>query len=688
MDEIQAFREELLARVRVRASADANFHHSAFAELCGELLEEAEELFDFEPCYFRGRGSRNRNLAVDGYSFDEADQSFRIVVAELSGEQVAPRLTRTDAKQLFAASIAFVEDALRGTVEHAADESSPESGLARDLRAKASSVARYRFYLVTDHVLSEKVRDWPEGDVGSTPAEFHIWDVTRFQRANQSRSGRDELVVDFGQIVEGGLPCLPATVDAATYEAYLCVIPGIALADIYEAYGSRLLEGNVRAFLNTTVKVNKGIQQTLQNSPDMFFAYNNGIAATASSVTLDRTPDGMRIRFATDFQIVNGGQTTASLAYARRKSTSSLAGVFVQMKLSVVDEESAGTFIPLISRFSNSQNKVSDADFFSNHEFHRQIEKISRRLRAPAKRGSQVETFWFYERARGQYAVELSRLSAAERRRFEVECPRDQIITKTDLAKVENSWRQLPHEVSRGAQKNFVRFAEYASAQWERDQNLFHDEYFRSAVARVILFRTLERTVPKEAWYNGGYRANIVTYAMAKLAHLIDQKGAGAVLNTIQIWRAQELSSALNEQLRTITAAAYAVITEPEAGIQNVTEWCKRELAWTRLKAAEVPLMREFAEELVDAEAIVSGERTAKTNARVDSGVDATIQVLAVGAGNWDKLRQLSIKAKAVTPAEESLLRVASNPKWIPTDRQSKDLVRLLSRLREEGLTR
>lgn len=690
MDDLNEFRAELQARVRVRASADSNFTHSAFAELCGQLLEDAEELSDFEACYYRGKGTRNRNLAVDGFAFDEVDKSVRLVVAAYSGEPSASTLTRTDAKGIFGALTAFVEDAIRGLVERQTEESSPEHGLACQLRMKVDSVARYRCFLVTDDVLSERVRDWPEGDIEGIPVEFHIWDAGRFQRAHASSSGRDELVVDFQDVVDEGLSCLPAGVDAGGYEGYLCVVPGRALADIYDEYGSRLLEGNVRAFLSTAVTVNKGIQLTLQKEPQMFFAYNNGIAATASSIELVATPAGARIRSAKDFQIVNGGQTTASLSYARRKGTSTLDGVFVQMKLSVLNAEGAGTVVPLISRYSNSQNKVSDADFFSNHEFHRSVEKLSRRLRVPARGGSQIESFWFYERVRGQYAVELGRLTGRDRTRFELEVPRDQIITKEDLAKVENSWRLMPHDVSRGRQKNFLRFAEYITKAWDHDPSCFHDEYFRSAVAKVIIFKALERIVPKEPWYGGSYRAQIVTYSVAKLVDMIegdDRNATGKRVNLDLVWRQQGLSTALTDQLKLIAAAAYAVITSPEAGIQNVTEWCKKELAWTRLKAASVRLLPEFEEECTDSAGVAGRNRTARVNARIDAGVDALQSVLGFGAENWMSLRSKALAAKALTPDEDRLLRVAANPAWMPSDRQAKDLVKLRTRLAIDGFS-
>lgn len=688
MESLEDFRRELLARATVRADADRNLGYTAFVELCGDLLEEAEELSDFTPCFFRQPKAGSKKLSVDGYAFDEVDQSARLVVADYSSLDAPGNLTGVEARKLFSELQAFVEESLAGTVAEMSEESSPEHGLARDLHARIAETSRYRLYLVSDRPLSTKIKEWPEGKIGGRPVEFHIWDLSRFHRAHLSHSGRDELTIDFGSLPSGGLPCLPASMSSKAYEGYLCVIPGTVLADIYDRHGSRLLEGNVRAFLSTAVKVNKGIQQTLQHEPGMFFAYNNGIAATASSVVISDTADGKRIVSAAEFQIVNGGQTTASMSYARRKGDLDLSDVLVQMKLSVVDDERAGTFIPLISRFSNSQNKVSDADFFANHEFHRRIEKISRRLRAPAKKGTQVESFWFYERARGQYAVELGRLTPGARKRFEIESPREQIITKTDLAKFENSWRQLPHEVSRGAQKNFIRFAEHIAIDWDRDADVFHDEYFRQLVVKALMFRTLEKIVPKESWYDGGYRANIVTFSLAKLANMIESRADSSKFNFQHVWKTQEISTSLVEQFRLIAKAAYAVIIRPEAGIQNVTEWCKKELAWQRMKSTPVPFIAEFEVELMAPEEAVSAKRSAKSEAKIDSGINALQEVLAFGTDNWKKLWEQSVATKSTTPSEEGVLRVASNPKWIPTDRQAKQLVKLLQRLQTEGITK
>ena len=226
----------------------------------------------------------------------------------------------------------------------------------------------------------------------------------------------------------------------------------------------------------------------------MFFAYNNGIAATAAAASVVAGTDGLRLTQVTDLQIVNGGQTTATLAAALKDKDEGLRQSFVQMKLSVLPPETSGKYIPLIARYANSQNRVSDADFFSNHEFHRRIEQIAYACAHPPS----VVRSWHALVLRAStrtYANAQADLSPAQRKQFQLQNPKKQLITKTDLAKYENAWRFLPHVVSQGAQKNFTAFSTYASAEWEKDQEQFNEEYYRRVVVKAMLFRRTEEFV-------------------------------------------------------------------------------------------------------------------------------------------------------------------------------------------------
>jgi hypothetical protein len=305
-------------------------------------------------------------------------------------------------------------------------------------------------------------------------------------------------------------------------------MPGRVLARIYGEHGQRLLERNVRAFLQVKGKVNKGLQQTLREEPRRFLAYNNGLCCTAAEVRLEKLKDGqLGLAWARDFQIVNGGQTTASIYHAMKKERLDVADVVVQVKLTVLKEpERIGELVPLIARYANSQNKVNAADLAANGKFHRDLEELSRTVWAPASSGLASRTRWYYERARGSYLDDKARQGTpARRREWEKQNPPNQKCTKTDLAKYEHAWLGLPHLVCFGAEKSFVRLAERMEEDGEPEVNL---DFFRHAVAKAILWRTAEKlfdTLDLE-----GYRANSVAYAMAWLA---EKSGRRIDLNRI-----------------------------------------------------------------------------------------------------------------------------------------------------------
>jgi hypothetical protein len=686
--DVMEYRNDFLEQVRVRASAQANFSRAAFVEYCAELLSDAEELTDFESCYFRGTGARNRNLEVDGFASDEVDGSLRLLITSFEGGPEPNTLTQTQAKSVFARLTAFCEESLAGKLQHDIEESAPGHSLALSLYEQRTSITRLRMYLLTDGVLSTRVRDWPEQALHNIPTEFHIWDINRFQQVQESATGRDELEVDFTGIVPGGLPCLPASVETDDYRAYLCVIPGKLLATIYDEYGSRLLEGNVRSFLGTRGRINKAIRKTVTTEPKMFFAYNNGIATTSSAAEVINTESGLRLTKVTDLQIVNGGQTTATLANAVSSEKEQLEQTFVQMKLSVIPPATAGKIIPLIARYANSQNRVSDADFFSNHEFHRRMEQVSLLLRAPAVGGAQYGTHWVYERARGQYLNEANRLTGTKRELFLLQNPRNQVITKTDLAKYENAWRWLPHSVSQGAQKNFIAFSTYISAEWEENQEEFNEEYYRRAIVKAIIFRRTEKLVSDQPWYEGGYRANIVAYTVAKLSHLIQFDGVGKLVDFRSIWNRQALSPAMEQQIIVVAKRIFDIIVSPEGGFQNVTEWCKKELCWQRARDTKIPLIHELAMELVERDVERQTKHDAVVTQKVISGIELQSQVVTLGAAYWANAQRWGRRKSLLGPTEDSLLAVAASmPRKIPTERQSARLMEIKSKLEDEGFT-
>jgi hypothetical protein len=684
--ELDDYRKDLIEEVKVAAQESRNFEASAFVDVGTRLLADAGELTDFETCHFRGTGSRRRHLAVDGFAFDDADGSVRVVVADWDGKNSAMTLTHSDAKAILGRARAFVEESIESKYYDNLENSSEGYALSKELHVKRADLSRCRIYLITDKVLSGKARDFPEGKVSSIPVEFHIWDIARFHRVAESMSGRDEVEIDLAGRIHGGIPCIAASVESDEYKAYLCVIRGDVLASIYDEFGSRLLEGNVRSFLSAKGKINKAIRATIRQEPHKFFAYNNGIAATATEVEVKANGDGLRLVKVKDLQIVNGGQTTASLALALREGGSALDTIFVQMKLSVIPVERAGEIIPWIARYANSQNKVSDADFFSNHDFHRRLEMLSRQVWAPAVGGSQRETHWFYERARGQFVNEQARMTKSEKARFLLQNPKKQVIAKTDVAKVENAWQRQPHVVCLGAQKNFIRFAESVEAEWNNSDADFNKDYFIRLVAKVILFNEVERLVPSQTWYQGGYRAQIVAYTIAKLADLIQKNAPNKELDLASIWSRQGVPETLKQALAKIAAEVHSVLVNPDSGYANVTEWSKREQCWKRVAAVDISLMSLLSNDLVDQKMTLSKET--KQTQKEDRKIGAVLEVVNFGSKFWATLGAWGAARDIWTPDDTRLLALAARKTFVPLDRQAIHLLRLREKAIQEGYVR
>lgn len=684
--DLELFHAEFLNSVHLRLASGGGFSDYAFAEVAAEYLEDANEISNFEPCHYR---SPNGRIAIDGYSFDDADDSLRVFIVFRSGSESLSTLTKTEAEGQFRKLMSFVEAAFSGKFERSVDDNHPARDFAERVFEEKAKLSRIRAYVLSDCLLSTRVKDWPEGAIGSVRIDYHIWDINRFFRAAMSNTGLDEVTVDFreGKYGDlGGLPCLAASTPGSPYEAYLCVVSADLLGDIYDRYGSRLLEGNVRAFLTAKGKVNQGIRTTLVKQPQMFFAYNNGISAVASSVEIQQTPTGPRMVTATNLQIVNGGQTTASIDNVQRNDKQAdLAYAFVPMKLSVVTGDESTGMVADISRYANSQNKVSDADFFANHPFHRRIEQISRRVWAPAKGGNQYETRWYYERARGQYLNEFAKLTPAQRDRLKLEIPKDQLITKTDLARCQLSWECRPYNVSAGAQIVTAEFAKQIAESWNADPEAFNEDYFRNVVARMLIYRSAEKLVSNQSWYIVGYRAIIVTYAIAKLSYELSKMGR-RVIDLKQIWRQQNVYAELMDELLNSAETVFVSLYESPEGQRNLTQFAKRQKCWEEVKKIGVELSPAFLSTLIDRSELAQEARAARALQHMDSGIDGQALVLSLGQAYWQQLLDWATTRGALDATDERAVRAAAGQYGsLPTERQCKRLLQLKMRYESEG---
>lgn len=617
---LEQFTENLHQEVLTLASEEGaeELLPSAFTRLMVERVIESGDLEDGLVVGYRAKG-----VEVSGYAVSEDETTLDLFITVYRGVCPPGSLTRTDLEAAQKRLYAFYERARNGRLD-GLEEASPASDLVKRIRGLGETTDTVRFFVFTDSCSRVDYR--PAALRDGIQLSHHIWDIERLERFTSSGRPQEEIEIDFVELCGEPIPCLDGGTDATDqYRALLAIFPAEVLDDVYARYGARLLELNVRSFLSARGKVNKGMRDTLVEHPDRFLAYNNGISATASQVEMGRTKDGgLGIVKVKDLQIVNGAQTTASLHHAVRREGADLSKVRVQAKLTIVPPESIAELVPLISRYSNSQNKVSEADFSANDDFHVNLQKLSRSIWARATDGAQLQTRWFYERARGQYQDELSRSGTkAKQALWKRQHPFNQKFVKTDVAKFENTWFGLPHMVSRGAQKNFIEFTLRPPARRRHEKA---SNYFEHLIAKAKLFRETDAAVKKLG--HVGYGANVVTYTIALLVFHRESD-----FDLSAIWATQKVPAELLNALTVLSEDVRAVLVDAPGG-GNVTEWAKKVECWERVKEipkARIPRIREGGKG-GDFEALALAKQAEK---QAESARSALAQV---PAAVWDEL--------------------------------------------------
>jgi hypothetical protein len=575
---LDSFAEDLVQEVIAWSEANSASTHDAFMEHVLTSLEAAGHVDDWSIGYYRSRG-----MEISGYGVNDDLGTLDLFVAQFRQQPLEVKIGKADLTALAKRAIGFATKARDGLARQL-DEATEAHDAAQAVADALRTATGVRVFILTNDVSTVRTIGSVAG-LDDLPIAIEIWDLQRLYRLETSGQLHEPIAVTFGD----PLPCLSTPMTDENYSVFLTIMRGDVLGEIYHDYGTRLLELNVRSFLQLKGAVNRGIRETLIHMPERFLAYNNGISATASKVEWRDLGGGMSgIHRIHDLQIVNGGQTTASIHSSLMKKEADLTKVFVQMKLTVVDPQHLPEVVPEISRFSNTQNKVTVVDFSSNDTFHVELEKLTRTLWAPAEAGSGQETKWFYERARGQYADALNReRTPARQRAFKVQYPLKRKFLKTDVAKWMNSWDQKPWIVSRGAEKNFRAFM----AELDGAAPTNNIDYVRQLLAKGILFRATEKIVTQQAF--GGYRANIVTYAIAKLTLATDRR-----LDLGRIWRDQYITDATAEAIAEISRVVNKIVTQPSGGT-HVGEWTKKEACWARIAGADWTASAAFAAELV-----------------------------------------------------------------------------------------
>lgn len=653
-----------------------------FFEIYERLAAENGDCIDLE--YTPARSDGTGGYQIDGVAFDAERGALYLAICDYRPGAELETLNSAALDRLKQRLSRFVELAAGGIN---GDLSASGCAAATLISDQIDLVKRIRAVVFSNGRLSTRRPPEAAGEIAGIPVVYNVLDFARFHAIQQSRTGSEPITIELKALGAPPLVCLPASAGSGRYQSYLVAVPGETLATIYSLYGARLLEQNVRTFLQAKTKVNKGIIRTIRESPEMFFAYNNGLTATASGLTLAERRDGPPEITALDgLQIVNGGQTTASILYAKDKAKADLSEVFVQMKLTIVDPERIEEVVPRISRFANTQNRISEADFFSSHPFHVALEQISRRMTAPPKPGSVQGSKWFYERARGQYREAGASLTSAAKSRFDAEFPKLQMIDKLALAKHEMTFDCRPHTVSAGGQKCFLAFAEHIAKEWDASPLRFNDNWFRETVAKAILFRWTDDAINRAEWYRAdrGFKAQTVTYTLAWLIQRARRQGK-AGLNLGLVWSLQDVPEELQYAIMEAAPQVGAALRDAPQAVRNVGEYAKLQGCWASLSGREFEVEDLPDAILLDPEEARAAGRDAAQTRKVDLEVAFDTMAPRLGA-RADEIASLARAAKVLSPRSDAALRRLAKGDYLlpPADRTA--LRQMLDRLKQSGV--
>lgn len=698
---IEEYRKQFINDLRIDAEHESTDPETQFINKSLEQLEDIGELNDPMPMSLEIRGRRGRIMSFDAYAYDEADGALCLITSDFSNElDNVETLTNSRIDEIVTRMQNFIDESINGNMADYCDDSDPAIIVAKEFRKRIgktmidTEIIRFKFFIISNKILSKYVKDVSRDDFLERPVELSVWTLERFFQTFETNTSE---IIEFDTSDFGcdGIQYLKADLgNGVDYNAYMGIVPGKFLADIYLKYGSKLLQGNVRAFLSFRGKVNKGIRETIDKHPENFFTYNNGIAIVARSV--DFSSDGSKIVHFRDPQIINGGQTTAALASAiiKKEAHKGMDNLYVPMKLTVLNiedemsEEQVEGYNQItrdISKCANSQNSVSEADFFSNHPFHVLMEKLSKKVMAPPVNGNPYQTIWFYERSRGKWEQEQMKMTQAQRKIFCEKNPKRQVIKKEKLAKCLNTIYMNPNQVCQSSAINFSRFADKINNIYDNHKDEINESFFKKCIDSVIIFDTLDNMISKASWYpKGGNKAQITPYTISKLMSLIPKNKD---IDWKTIWQKQTLYPALaSELIRLAFITHNFLLKEANGGLVRTIS--RTQKVWDDFKKVDYELSEEFIASLISKEETKTEEMAAKRAHKFNSDIDNSVEIFNLGANYWNKIYNDLVNSSILSYGDCAFIKGIADyikKNRLPSAAQCKRLMRIVTKAEDKG---
>ena len=669
---IKEFAQELIDNTKLSAELNGIDFDEELATTIIEYIEDTGEVNAPEICSFKKTRAR-----ITAYDYNDEAESLDLFYIERADTLVG-KINNNRVQQGFNYLMRFYNEAMAGFLlkEGEKEENSEIAQITELIQSTKGKISQLRIYLLTDGLTDPSaVPASVESDEDNFVIEFNVWDMQRIYQQHNIRAGKEKVEIDFPTTYNTELQCLKMSDQNPFVDAYLAIIPGKTLAKIYKQYQQILLEKNVRTFLQFKGKVNKEIRRTLREQPDMFFSYNNGISTTASGIELKEVDGVLYITRLFDWQIVNGGQTTASIAASITDREVDLSKVYVPMKISVIrDTSHSDEIVKAISTSANSQTAIKNSDFSANEPFLIDLENFSRSEWVPNGKSKPI-CKWYFERTRGQYFDQLAQLSGFNEKSFRTEYPKSQRITKTDVAKYENAWRQRPYNVCRGAEQNYKLYV----TDIKRDKPVVTAAYYKRIIAEGILFNTIDSIVRSKSL--GGYKANMNAYIMSAISVLSDEN-----LDMTYIWENQKVQQVVVDKIEELIPLFWMHLTGASSGsqMQNVGEWSKRIDCWNKLKL-KLGDIDKFDDELLQKEINEDGSYLNETQQNRIKEAEAYSPQFWFALANWAKVNNM------LTPIDRKAAfnfgTMRSRGRAFASLKQAMYALRIANTAKEQGFT-
>ncbi|MBC1562052.1 AIPR family protein [Listeria booriae] len=586
LHELKQFYGELKDSIKRENDVTAGWEEPFLYEMMSYIDSEKDIIYAYW-------SKAKQNIKINGYFYGEEDNVLNLYIVYFDQEQAVSgwrKISKTELKEYTTKIKNFINQCFKKGLYKVISPSDPAYELAKLIYDQKDFAVINIFVLTNRYYESNKSIDLTLEQADETSVT--VIDIERvYQHVSQEIKAEDIEIIcenEFG----GNLNLLkvPSNVEQ-DYECFTGYISAEGLAKAYHRHGSKLVERNVRSFLQARAATNKGIKKTLENEEEKekFVAYNNGISCIAKSAQMSIKDDKSNlysIENLTGLQIVNGGQTTASIYEAHRRNVD-ISGVYLQMKLTILNfsdsEERArqdleDEMIANISRYANTQNKINPSDLEANGRLLVELEILSRKTWIPSQDERKSDNMWYFERARGQYLVDIGQKKKGKAQNdFKKRYPKEKLIPKIDLAKHNLVWEQYPYVVSKGGEAAFKKYMEI-----NRDIEVT-DLFYKESIAKTIIYRHIEDIIKRKKFL--GYRANIIYYTTSWFSLKYKEK-----IDLQDIWNRQSIGNEFDEDIGEMADQVSKYLTSIIDSGRNVTQWAKQASCWDELKDKYEPI--------------------------------------------------------------------------------------------------